>query len=354
MSGKRVKGKFHDACLLFVCHRLFYRFIRAPYELLDRGTYHHTLVDILTRHASPYVPFLPPRLGHSLSSSSHAWLTPSAFSSMTLPPPSLTFLLPTHSQSQTFSRAGIPASPSPPARPSPVSRETAALFMSHPGMAPRFPFSGRVRPHPTFLYFPPIPIVPTGNGIQLSGLAEGPITYDLQLDGRTNSSISPSTSGRTLLAEYDGLPPGNHNLSLIVHNPTNSTSALIAIDHALITVNSTSPKYDHSLLFSCALRGNSDTDYTQSSTTFSTSVIDDTSLPFTGQWSFQNNSLLSSPDNTYHTTTNAGDFVNFNFSGAFALARVFCLPLTVHPHHYHQAPLCPSLGSVVQLRGDIL
>src|SRR5258708_5364887 len=89
---------------------------------------------------------------------------------------------------------------------------------------------------------PPIPVVPTGNGIQLSGLAEGPITYDLQLDGHTNSSISPSTSGRTLLAEYDGLPPGNHNLSLIAHNPTNSTSAWIAIDHALIPVNSTSPK----------------------------------------------------------------------------------------------------------------
>ena len=84
--------------------------------------------------------------------------------------------------------------------------------------------------------------IPAGNGIQLSGIAEGPVTYDLQLDGRTNSSISPSTSGETLLAEYDSLQPGNHTLSLIVHNPTNSTSALIAIDHALITVNSTLPK----------------------------------------------------------------------------------------------------------------
>jgi hypothetical protein len=95
---------------------------------------------------------------------------------------------------------------------------------------------------PLFLLSPVSISVPAGNGIQLSGIAEGPITYDLQLDGHTNSSISPSTSGETLLAEYDRLQPGNHTLSLIVHNPTNSTSALIAIDHALITVNSTSPK----------------------------------------------------------------------------------------------------------------
>ena len=113
-----------------------------------------------------------------------------------------------------------------------------------------------------FLLLPPISIsVRAGNGIQLSGFAEGSITYDIQLDGSTNSSISPSTSGRTLLAEYDGLQPGNHTLSLIVHNPTNSTSALIAIDHALITVNSTSTRCvprqprGHSPLFSRALRG---------------------------------------------------------------------------------------------------
>jgi hypothetical protein len=95
---------------------------------------------------------------------------------------------------------------------------------------------------PFFLFTSVFISVPSGNGIQLSGIADGPVTYDLELDGLTNSSISPSTSGSTLLAEYDGLQPGNHTLSLIVHNPTNSTSALIAIDHALITINSTSPK----------------------------------------------------------------------------------------------------------------
>jgi hypothetical protein len=94
-----------------------------------------------------------------------------------------------------------------------------------------------------FTFFPSPSVFRAGNGIQLSGIATGSITYDLQLDGSTNSSISPTTSGTTLLAEYDGLQPGNHTLSLIVHNPTNSTSALIAIDHALITINSTSPKY---------------------------------------------------------------------------------------------------------------
>lgn len=84
---------------------------------------------------------------------------------------------------------------------------------------------------------PPLP----GNGIQLSGNVTGNITYDLQLDGQTNSTISPS-SGTTLLASYDNLPPANHTLSLTVHNPTNSSSAFIAIDYALIHVNSSSPK----------------------------------------------------------------------------------------------------------------
>lgn len=63
-----------------------------------------------------------------------------------------------------------------------------------------------------------------------------------------------------------------------------------------------------------------DTDYIRFSTTFSSSVINDTSLPFTGQWSFQNNSSLSPLDDTYHTTTNAGDFVNYNFSGTLCFA----------------------------------
>lgn len=193
-----------------------------------------------------------------------------------------------------------------------------------------------------FFGFPPSSSVlsPAGNGIQLSGIANGNITYDLRLDGVTNSSVSPSTSGTaTVLAEYDDLQPGNHTLSLIVHNPTNSTSALIAIDHALITVNSTSPKCvprrpPPQPLFPCALRGASDTDYFRFSTTFSNSVIDDTSLPFTGQWSYLNNSLLSPLDNTYHSTDHAGDFVDFNFTGTSVPARVLQLS-DCSSAHYH-------------------
>lgn len=65
----------------------------------------------------------------------------------------------------------------------------------------------------------------------------------------------------------------------------------------------------------CAPR-TSDTD-SLSSVTFSTTTIEDTGLPFTGRWSFLNDSSLSPLDGTYHTTSYAGDFVSLNFSGAF-------------------------------------
>ncbi|KAI0266662.1 hypothetical protein BC834DRAFT_107759 [Gloeopeniophorella convolvens] len=132
-----------------------------------------------------------------------------------------------------------------------------------------------------------------GNGIQLSGIATPPVTYDLQLDGHTNASIAPSTSGQILLASYQDLVPASHTLSLTVHNPTNSSLALIAIDYALINVNSTSPNV-----------------------TFSTTTIDDTKLPFVGEWSFENDPSLSPLDSTFHETTRAGDNVSFDFTGA--------------------------------------
>ena len=187
----------------------------------------------------------PPRSRLGLGSPpsfSYAWPTPSASSSMTLPPSSPTSRPLTHSQYPTFSRAGAHASPSLSARYFPVSRETVPVFMLQPRMVLHFPFSGGVRLSSNlFFLLPSSYVVQIGNGIQLSGIADG-LTYDLQLDGVTKFSISPSTSGQSVLAEYDGLKPGNHTLTLIVHNPTNSTSALIAIDHAQITVNSTSPK----------------------------------------------------------------------------------------------------------------
>ena len=86
------------------------------------------------------------------------------------------------------------------------------------------------------------------------------------------------------------------------------------------------------------------TDYIRFSTTFSSSVIDDTSLPFTGQWSYLNNSVLSPLDNTYHTTTHAGDFVNFNFSGTSVSARVLQLSDS-------SSPLLLSLGTAVSVFG---
>ena len=76
---------------------------------------------------------------------------------------------------------------------------------------------------------------------------------------------------------------------------------------------------DHSPLYSHAVRILINS---RSSTTFSNAVFDDTSIPFTGQWSFLNDSSLSSLDDTYHTTTHAGDFLSFNFSGAFTSAHL--------------------------------
>lgn len=98
---------------------------------------------------------------------------------------------------------------------------------------------------------------------------------------------------------------------------------------------------DHSPLYSHA---SPDTDYSRSSTTFSNTVFDDTSIPFTGQWSFLNDSSLSPLDDTYHTTTHAGDSLNFNFSGAFTLAHV--LPPSVRSC---VVPLSP--GTAVTVSG---
>jgi hypothetical protein len=77
--------------------------------------------------------------------------------------------------------------------------------------------------------------------------------------------------------------------------------------------------------------------------TFSNTITDDTALPFTGEWIFENDSSLSLLDSTYHTTTNAGDFVDFNFTGAFVSLPVF------HLSNYTLASL--SLGTAVTIFG---
>ena len=88
------------------------------------------------------------------------------------------------------------------------------------------------------------------------------------------------------------------------------------------------------MAFTSRAPGAPDTDYFRSSVTFSNTITDDTALPFTGEWTFQNDSSLSSLDSTYHTTTNAGDFVDFNFTGAFVLVPV-SITLTLHLHCHH-------------------
>lgn len=77
--------------------------------------------------------------------------------------------------------------------------------------------------------------VPVGTGIQLFGNVTS-VTYDLSLDGQTNSSISSFSSDPTLLASYSQLSDAQHMLSLRVHNPNNSTSSLMVIDKAVITI----------------------------------------------------------------------------------------------------------------------
>ncbi|KAI0048280.1 hypothetical protein FA95DRAFT_1098201 [Auriscalpium vulgare] len=135
-----------------------------------------------------------------------------------------------------------------------------------------------------------------GTAIQLFGNITA-ATYDLVLDGQTNSSISSFSDDPTLLASYEQLAQRNHTLSLIFHNPTNSTSSLIAIDNAVITVSTESSNRS----ISC---------------TVATNIVEDTNLAFVGQWSFQEVPSVSPEDTTFHTSSNAGDWVSYNFTGS--------------------------------------
>lgn len=83
-----------------------------------------------------------------------------------------------------------------------------------------------------------------GSGVQIFGNRSSSATYDLRLDGQTNSSISTfSALDPTLLASYDDLDNEDHTLTLIVRNPSNLSSTLIAIDRVAISVPLGSPKY---------------------------------------------------------------------------------------------------------------
>ncbi|KAA1472827.1 hypothetical protein DENSPDRAFT_206599 [Dentipellis sp. KUC8613] len=137
-----------------------------------------------------------------------------------------------------------------------------------------------------------------GSAVELYGNVTGSASYDLVLDGQTNRSITTFSSDPTLLAAYQNLPAANHTLSLIVHNPSNSTSALIVIDEAVVTVNTALPNV-----------------------TFSATVIDNTEIAFKGKWSFEQDPAVSPGDSTFHASNNAGDQAFFSFNGASFLFR---------------------------------
>jgi len=84
------------------------------------------------------------------------------------------------------------------------------------------------------------PSTPVGTGVQLFGNISQFGTYDLQLDGQRQTSISTfSPSNPNLLADYTNLPAANHTLSLTFHNPTGSNQTLISIERVIILVEGT-------------------------------------------------------------------------------------------------------------------
>ena len=85
------------------------------------------------------------------------------------------------------------------------------------------------------------------------------------------------------------------------------------------------------------------------SATVKSNVLDDTSLAFTGEWSFQENSAVSPLDSTFHTSTNSGDRFELQFNGTRpVLFSTLCehtphaLLLSAHTvSRSHQALQCP-------------
>ena len=221
------------------------------------------VVDILTHNAFAPIPLLL-----SLSSApspSHAWPTPSAFSSMILPPSSPTFLSPTHSPSLTSLRAGTLASPQA-ARPSPVSRGTAAAFMSHPRMARRSPFSGGVRSHAViFFHLSPSPssvfLQETASSCPAAPRGLSPTTWS-----STARQILPSRLLLWVVFYWQSMMASSP-----VTTPCRSSSTTPPIQHrrssrSTMRLSPSIPHHqsafldDHSLLYPCALPDTSDTD----------------------------------------------------------------------------------------------
>ncbi|KAI0316500.1 hypothetical protein OF83DRAFT_1172824 [Amylostereum chailletii] len=149
-----------------------------------------------------------------------------------------------------------------------------------------------------------------GSAIQLFGNLSGPASYDLSLDGQSNSSISSfDPSNPTLLASYDQLPQQDHVLSLTFHNPTNTSSALIAIDRAVFTTSASS------------------------NASITESRVDDTEIAFVGEWTFLEDTTLTPDDAAFHTTTHRGDSFSYNFTGSFPLYVHFSSPTFLLLYH---------------------
>ena len=164
MSGERERVNFMIRVVVSLVRRLFHKVdstASSAVRAFRSGHSRPCVLDLLTRHAAAHPPFPPPSARPRLS----PILLPCMADSFSLliddsSPSSLTSPLPTHSQYPTFSRAGTHASPSLPARHSPVSREMVAVFMLHLWMVPHFPFSGGVRYHPTFFTFARLHLYP--------------------------------------------------------------------------------------------------------------------------------------------------------------------------------------------------
>lgn len=127
-----------------------------------------------------------------------------------------------------YTNSGFPSSPGA------QGNGTSLHLTSHDGAVFSFNWTG------VYYFLGPhgitVTTCETGSGVQIFGNTS--TTYDLLLDGQiTNTSVSAfSTLDSTLLCAFQNLSNEFHTLSLLVHNPTNSTSALIGIDRAVIFI----------------------------------------------------------------------------------------------------------------------
>jgi hypothetical protein len=71
-----------------------------------------------------------------------------------------------------------------------------------------------------------------GSGITLLGIAQQ-ISYDVLLDGSLFTNVPPQADKQTLYENLD-LAPGNHTVSLIVHEALGTPESFISFDKAVL------------------------------------------------------------------------------------------------------------------------